>query len=176
MSNVRSRLMRRHTRCAGQSLSSFSAILERYERQQEALQAYAVSCASVAEREAFPGPPVRWRSAHRQCCGSQFSRHGRPVQPSVGASRLHGATRQSLWSVSAHGHMRVAELARPRTAKQTRAMECPSFLVAVKLQQFAPVVSGVAAFKACLPAPNHSIERTCLKPLRAFSPTAHVER
>ena len=90
---------------------------------------------------------------------------------------------KSLWSVSAHGHMRVAELARPRAAKQTRAMECPSFLmecpsflVAVELQQFAPVVSGAAAFKACLPAPNHSIERTCLKPLRAFSPTAHVER
>ena len=168
--------MRRHTRWAGQSFSSFSAILERYERQQEALQAHAVSCASVAKREACPGPPVRWRSAHRRCCESQFSWHGRPEQPSVGDSRMHGAARQSLWSVSAHEHMRIAELARPRTAKQTRAMECPSFFVAVELQQFAPVVSGAAAFKACLPAPNHSIERTSQRPLRALCAAAHVER
>ena len=84
MSNVRSRLMRRHTRCTGQSPSSFSTVLERHERQHEAVQAHAFSSASIAEREALPGPPVRWRSAHRRCSASQFSMHGRPELPSVG--------------------------------------------------------------------------------------------
>ena len=35
---------------------------------------------------------------------------------------------------------------------------------------------GSTSIEPGAPAPNHSIERTCLKPLRAFSPTAHVER
>ena len=35
---------------------------------------------------------------------------------------------------------------------------------------------GSTSIELGAPAPNHSIERTCLKPLRAFSPTAHVER
>ena len=161
MSNVRSRLMLRHTRCAGQSLSSFSAVLGRREHQQEVVQAQAFRCAGVVESEAFPGPPVRWRLAHRRCCGSQFSRHGRPEQSSVGASRLQGAARQSLLSVSAHQHLRVAELARPRTAKQARAMKYPSYFAIVELQQLCFSGLRLSNFQPCLPAPNLPVERTC---------------
>ena len=37
-------------------------------------------------------------------------------------------------------------------------------------------VSKRAKRELYAPRPNPSIERTCLKPLRAFSPAAHVER
>ena len=47
---------------------------------------------------------------------------------------------KSLLSVSAHEHLRVAELARPRAAKQTRAMKYPSSFATVELQQLC--VSG----------------------------------
>ena len=101
MSNVRSRLSRYLTRCAGQRPSSFSPGLERHERQQEAVQAQAVSCASAAKHEALPGQPVRWRSAHRRCFGSQFSRHGRPRRR---------ASVQVGCSVPADGQIRSAGL------------------------------------------------------------------
>ena len=55
-------------------------------------------------------------------------------------------------------------------------MNCLRSLVALESEQLASALYGIAAFNTCPPAPNPSIERTCLKPLRAFSPTAHVER
>ena len=135
---------------------------------------HAISSATVAKHEALFGPPVRWRSAHRRCSGSQLSRHGRPESPSVSASRLLSASRRSQ-SVSRLGRV-VAELAWPRPAEQTHAMKCSSSLAAVELQLLASVAFGVAASNPCLPAPNHSIERTCHKPLRTLWPAAHVER
>ena len=58
MSNVRSRLLRCHTRCAGQSPSSFSTVLERPERQQEAVQ---VSCGQPCDRRQARGVPSATR-------------------------------------------------------------------------------------------------------------------
>ena len=49
--------MRRHTRCTGQSPSSFSTVLERHERQQETVQVHAPSSASIANTRRFLGHP-----------------------------------------------------------------------------------------------------------------------
>ena len=65
---------------------------------------HAISSATVARHEAFPRPPVRWRSAHRRCFGSQLLRHGRPERPSVSAGRLLAASRRSQ-SVSRLGRV-----------------------------------------------------------------------
>ena len=109
-------------------------------------------CASAVEDESFPGPPVRWRSAHRRCCESQFSRHGRPACPIVSACGSLGADRQSLWSLCVRGYMRVAELARPGSAKQTHEMQCTCSLAP---SSSAVCLGGLTrrAFKPCLPAP-----------------------
>ena len=93
--------------------------------------------------EAFPGPPVRWRSAHRRCFASQFSRHGRPEQSSVSAGRPHGAGPHTNGPVCVCVRARP-ELARARSAKQIHAMRCPSFLAAVSCSSFASVASGSA--------------------------------
>jgi len=58
------------------------------------------------------------------------------------------------------GHMCVAEIAKPRSAKQTHPMKCPSSLAAVEWEQLASVVFGSAALKPCLPAPNLPVKRT----------------
>ena len=110
---------------------------------------------------ASPGPPVRWRSAHRLCCGSHLfkARLSCRAERQVPASCTlpSGASVASVSGLSC----RPARFVRVRFAKHTARVH---------------VLSGSTSLVPGAPAPNPSIERTCLKPLRAFSPTAHVKR
>ena len=124
------------------------------------MQAHAVSNASVAKDEALLGPPVRWRSAHRRCFGSHFSRHGSPVRLSVGAGRSLGGNRRKE-VVGLHAQVCVPELAQSRSAKQTFAVNCPSSVAMAESKQFASVAYGAAALNTCPPAPNLPVKRTC---------------
>ena len=72
--------------------------------------------------------------------------------------------------------MWVAELAQSRSAKQTRPMSFTSWSAVAESEQFASVPYSIAAFNICLPEPNHSIERTFQRALRALWPAAHVKR
>ena len=125
----------------------------------------AVSCANAVEHAALPRPPARWRSAHRRCFGSQFSRHGRSARPSVSASRSHGVGRQAHWSVGVQARMCVAELAQLQSAEQTHAMSCPSSSAAAKSERLGAVVFGA---RLSIPACRH------LTPYRDFRSSQRI--
>ena len=97
--------------------------------------------------------------------------------PSIGAGSSHGVAWPANSSVFERAHMSLVELARPRSAKQTNRNAFPVFVgsrgvAAARITG----LCGSAALNTCLPAPNHSIERTSQRPLRALCDTAHVER
>jgi len=102
-----------------------------------------------------------------------------PTRPTCGAEcRCRQVARlpagKSGWSVCAC--IWVAELAQSGSAEQTRPMSYTSWSAVAESGQFASVPYGIAAFNICLPAPNHSIERTSQSPLRALCAAAHVKR
>ena len=162
--------MRRHTRCAGQSPRSFSAVPERHERQQETVQVHAPSSASIANARRFLG------------------------HPSVGGRLTAGAPRRSFQGtavLNSRGSVQVGHAVQvgKRIGQSAGSRACAALIGRANSLNELPVFIGCRcaravffggllrrSFNTCLPAPNPSIERTCLKPLRAFSPTAHVKR
>ena len=118
------------------------------------------ACSLAVALAASPGPPVRWRSAHCRCNGRHLSSHGRPEAPSVSAGNYMESSR-------AIGRIGCGL---PGQAARLCALSSAGTLLSMHL------LYGCASIGPGAPAPNPSIERTCLKPLRAFSPTAHVKR
>ena len=126
--------------------------------------------------ELFPGPPVRWRSAHGRCYSS--GRQG-SLRPSSKAPEFKSA-RAPLF-----GHalactldalcLRSSSLAGSRPVEQTRAMNTvPSFLAEKSMRVLLSAHVGTFV-RGRVQASNPSIERTCQRPLRALWPAAHVE-
>ena len=159
MSNVRSRLMRRHTRGAGQSPSGFSAVLERHERQQETVQVHAPSSASIANARRFLGHPS---------VGGRLIA-GAARRSSQGSAVLHvRASVQVGCSVPAEGHIRSVGL------RACRRQACAASISRANSRNEMPVFGSgcrakavrfhglrLSSFQTCLPAPNLPVERTC---------------
>ena len=116
-------------------------------------------------RTTQPSLPERAKPLHLEarCLPVPRQRSGSLPRPCAEAQRL--PTSRATASVGASAHARHALVA------HCRAYTRPAGFAS---EHNAHMRGKCSAFLRR--APNPSIERTCLKPLRAFSPAAHVER
>ena len=169
------------------------------EHQQETVPHLGVLPArEVESHEALPGPPVRWRSAHRRRSVQRMQNHLLPsslapveLQLRCNSNPVHVAPHHCKFICSASSSS--GAVAR-RTAQGFSARSQCSVLLAALRSTAAPKSAGWSGAgeytRACgisalrLPecamhpsqASNPSIERTSQRPLRALWPAAHVER
>ncbi len=125
---------------------------------------------------ASPGPPVRWRSARGRCCSSPNARATRGLRASIGDA---GVVPKNERCRCRRGRSCLAKKPVLRgwpCIAQTGTMNTVLSVAAAELDRLPLKLRRGALITAQAPAPNSSIERTCLKPLRAFSAAAHVER
>ena len=127
--------------------------------------------------EAFPGPPVRWRSARGRCCSSGRTRQLAAFEQSTG---VPGRTGCPVWSrVGLQARRAVPSRFQScgfTLCRANSAMNTLPFSQAEKPMQAFLSAPVVALVRVKAQASNPSIERTCQGPLRAPCPAAHVER
>ena len=143
------------------SQSRLQELLERTPaRGRTVVKAIELVASSLRSQHHLGRPSVGGRLT-ASAAGVIFPGHGRPEARSVGA-------RNCMASSGVIGvYQSAACLARPQ---ELWALRRAGTLLSMHL------LYGSTSIEPGAPAPNPSIERTCLKPLRAFSPAAHVER
>jgi len=148
------------------------------QRQQEAVQAHAVAPRAASKTvELLPGPPVRWRSAHRWCRSSGCKSNAKSSGRGPTCSRRRCACERRLSSLfSGRCQQAIKQLRISPCIEQTRAMKSVPSSATTGAEQLAATGTAIALVHANAPAPNPSIERTSQSPLRALCAAAHVKR